>query len=48
MQPAPDQKGGLWIAERIPDGHFFVAANQLRIRSINEGDPNQIFNPDLP
>ncbi|MBO5587863.1 MAG: C69 family dipeptidase [Acidaminococcaceae bacterium] len=48
MQPAPDQKGGLWIAERIPDGHFFVAANQLRIRSINEGDPNQMFNPGLP
>ena len=48
MQPTPDGKGGLWIAEKIPDGHFSVAANQLRIRAIREGDPNQIFNPKLP
>ena len=48
MQPIPSGKGGLWIAEKIPDGHFSVAANQLRIRAIREGDPNQIFNPKLP
>ena len=48
MQPTPSDKGGLWIAERIPDGHFSIAANQLRIRAIREGDPNQIFNPKLP
>lgn len=47
MQPTPS-KGGLWIAEKIPDGNFFVAANQLRIRAIRENDPNQIFNPRLP
>ena len=47
MQPTPDGKG-LWIAEKIPDGHFSIAANQLRIRAIREGDPNQIFNPRLP
>ncbi len=46
MQPTP--KGGLWIAEKIPDGHFSIAANQLRIHAIREGDPNQIFNPKLP
>ena len=44
----PDGKGCLWIAEKIPDGHFSVAANQLGIRAIREGDPNQIFNPKLP
>lgn len=48
MQPTPSGKGGLWIAEKIPDGHFSIAANQLRIRAIREGDPNQIFNPKLP
>ncbi len=48
MQPTPSGKGGLWIAERIPDVHFAIAANQLRIRAIREGDPNQIFNPRLP
>lgn len=48
MQPAPGGKGGFWIAERIPDGDFFIAANQLRIRAIKEGNLNQIFNPRLP
>lgn len=48
MQPTPSGKGGFWIAEKIPDGHFSIAANQLRIRAIREGDPNQIFNPRLP
>ena len=48
MQPTPSGKGGLWIAEKIPDGHFSIAANQLRIRAIRESDPNQIFNPKLP
>lgn len=48
MQPTPSGKGGFWIAEKIPDGHFSIAANQLRIRAIREGDPNQIFNPKLP
>ena len=44
----PGGKGGLWIAERIPDGEFCIAANQLRIRAIREGDPDQMFNPRLP
>ena len=48
MQLTPSGKGGLWIAEKIPDGHFSIAANQLRIRAIRENDPNQIFNPKLP
>ena len=47
MQPTPNGKG-VWIAEKIPDGHFAIAANQLRIRAIRVGDPNQIFNPKLP
>ena len=48
MQPTPSGKGGLWIAERIPDGHFSIFANQLRIHAIKEGSPDQMFNPRLP
>ena len=48
MQMSPTGKGGFWIAEKIPDGDFFIEANQLRIRAIREGDPNQMFNPRLP
>ena len=48
MTPLPDGKGGLWIAEKIPDGDFFVEANQFRIRAIKEGNSNQLFNPLLP
>lgn len=40
--------GGLWIAQKVPDGEFFVAANQFRIRSIEPDNPEQIFNPMLP
>ncbi|MCR5084986.1 MAG: C69 family dipeptidase [Succinivibrionaceae bacterium] len=48
MSPAPSGEGGLWVAERIPDGHFLAAANQLRIRAIREGDPTQLHSKDLP
>ena len=48
MQPTPSSKGGFWIAQRVPDGEVFVAANQFRIRAIRENAPDQIFNPKLP
>ena len=48
MQPTPSGKGGFWIAQKVPDGEFFVAANQFRIRAIKPGAKDQIFNPDLP
>ena len=48
MQPTPSGKGGFWIAQRVPDGEIFVAANQFRIRAIRENAPDQIFNPNLP
>ena len=43
MQPTPSGKGGLWIAEKIPDGYFSIAANQLRIRAIREKRPESNF-----
>ncbi len=48
MQPTPSGKGGFWIAQQVPDGEFFVAANQFRIRAIRPGSDDQIFNPSLP
>ena len=48
MQPAPAGKGGFWIAQRVPDGEVFVAANQFRIRAIKKDSPDQIFNPQWP
>ena len=48
MQPTPTGKGGFWIAQRVPDGEFFVAANQFRIHAIKPDSPDQIFNPKLP
>ena len=47
MQPTPSGKGGLWIAQQVPDGEFFAAANQFRIRAIEPNNPKQIFNPKL-
>lgn len=28
-------KDGIWIAQRVPDDHYFVAANQFRIRDVS-------------
>lgn len=29
-----------WVAQRVPDGEFFVAANEFRIREIKEDSPD--------
>lgn len=39
--------GGLWAAERIPDGHVFVAANTFRIREITPGREDQLHSKNL-
>ena len=39
--------GGLWVAQKIPDGEVFVAANEFRIREIVAGNPDQIYSKDL-
>ena len=40
--------GGLWAAERIPDGHVFVAANTFRIRDLDPSRTDQVFSANLP
>lgn len=39
--------GGLWVAQRIPDGHVFVAANTFRIRELDPSREDQIFSDNL-
>ncbi|WP_243547121.1 dipeptidase [Pseudodesulfovibrio tunisiensis] len=32
-----------WVAKRVPDGHFFVAANEFRIRTVIRDDPDNFL-----
>jgi dipeptidase len=43
MAPSPTGQGGLWVAQKVPDGHVFVAANEFRIREIDPENPDQII-----
>ena len=47
MAPSPEGKGGLWVAQKVPDGEVFVAANELRIREVDPDDPNMLYCKDL-
>jgi dipeptidase len=48
MCALPDEEyPSAWIAQRVPDGTVFVAANEFRIRDIQEGNPEQIFSRSL-
>lgn len=43
----PEDGGGLWVAQKIPDGEVFVAANEFRIREVVPGNPDQLYSKDL-
>ena len=44
----PDNKGIVWVARRIPDGYICAHANQARITTFPQDDPeNCIFAPDV-
>lgn len=48
MCALPDEEyHSAWIAQRVPDGTVFVAANAFRIREITPGDPDQMHSPRL-
>lgn len=32
-----------WVAKRVPEGEFFVAANEFRIRDVVKGDPDNFL-----
>lgn len=43
----PDGRDGLWVAQRVPDNGFFVAANQFRIREVLTNSPDMRYSPNL-
>lgn len=47
MASSPEGKGGLWVAKRVPDGEVFFAANELRIREVDENSPDMLYCKDL-
>lgn len=47
MEPNPSGKGGFWVAQKVPDGEFFIAANQFRIRSLDPNNKDQIFHQSM-
>ncbi|MDR0382572.1 MAG: C69 family dipeptidase, partial [Spirochaetaceae bacterium] len=44
MAPLPTdydgKAGGLWVARLVPDGEFFIAANEFRIRDVDPAERN--------
>ena len=38
---------GVWVAQRVPDNGFFVAANQFRIRDIRENAHDMIYSENI-
>jgi dipeptidase len=48
MCALPDETyHSVWAAQRVPDGHLFVAANEFRIRTLEKGNPDQLWSPLL-
>jgi len=43
----PDGTGGLWAAQKVPNGEIFVTANTFRIREIIPGNSNQMYSANL-
>lgn len=39
--------GGAWVAQRVPDDEFFVAANQFRIREIRKDADDMMYSADV-
>ena len=39
--------GGVWVAQRVPDDQFFVAANQFRIREVRTDADDMMFSANI-
>jgi len=42
-----DGSDGLWVAQRVPDNGFFVAANQFRIRKVRTDSSDFMYSDNL-
>jgi dipeptidase len=42
-----DGTSGVWIAQRVPDDAFFVAANQFRIREVQKDSPDMLYSANI-
>lgn len=42
-----DNRSGLWVAQKVPDGEVFVASNTFRIRDVDPNDPNMLYSKNL-
>ena len=47
MCSSPEGTGGLWVAEKIPDGEVFAAGNEFRIREVVPDNPDILYATDL-
>lgn len=47
VAPSPEGTGGLWVAQRVPDGEFWVAANRFSIRDLIPNNPDQMWGKDV-
>lgn len=43
----PGQKGAVWVARRVPDGHISGHANHSRIHTFPLDDPETRYSPDV-
>jgi len=43
----PSGKGAVWVAKKVPDGTFFVAANEFRIRDLDPNDKDTLMSTSL-
>jgi len=43
----PSGTSALWVAEKIPDGTVAAFANEYRIRTVNQNDPNMLYSSNL-
>lgn len=42
-----DEKGAVWVARRVPDGHISGHANHARIHKFPLNDPETVYSPDV-